>query len=363
MVRNIGLYASLAGILVGLVVPPFARAAEIIQVPETELSMPGDDELDASLQPAQFFGQDVPFFRWFWQGNPAESRRPQRQGAPRHRLASPSGSAGVPTTRSHRGARSYQRHIAGLLTKPYSGPLAKGPVLITVSLSKQSLSVYDAGMRVAQSQISSGVATHPTPMGIFTILERQSWHTSNIYSGAPMPLMQRLTWSGIALHAGVVPGYPASHGCIRLPEAFALRLWHTARVGARVIVSRDEAELAPISHPLLPQPAVPLPQPAPVRPDSEPSLSDAPAVSLFLPPPGDEADAERDYLMTTSDETDDPSREAASQSDEASFQYAIALSSDELIALSRPPNADLLQVASRKRLSSRAAPEASYYYI
>src|SRR5262249_53189476 len=88
--------------------------------------------------------------------------------------------------------------------------------------------------------------------GVFTILQRERWHQSNIYSGAPMPLMQRITWSGVALHAGVVPGYPASHGCIRLPYEFARRLWGLTKTGERVVISQREVKPFEFSHPWLP---------------------------------------------------------------------------------------------------------------
>ena len=92
---------------------------------------------------------------------------------------------------------------------------------------------------------------HPTPMGVFSIIQKHKLHHSNIYSGAPMPFMQRITWSGIAMHAGVLPGYPASHGCIRMPMAFAARMWNWTKMGARVIVTPGEITPASFSHPLL----------------------------------------------------------------------------------------------------------------
>ena len=81
---------------------------------------------------------------------------------------------------------------------------------------------------------------HSTPMGVFSVIQKQKLHRSNIYSGAPMPYMQRITWSGIAIHAGVLPGYPASHGCIRMPMAFAMKMWNWTRMGARVVVTPGE---------------------------------------------------------------------------------------------------------------------------
>ena len=93
--------------------------------------------------------------------------------------------------------------------------------------------------------------SHPTPMGVFSIIQKHKMHHSNIYSGAPMPFMQRITWSGVAMHAGALPGYPASHGCIRLPMAFAAKMWNWTKMGARVIVTPGEMTPANFSHPLL----------------------------------------------------------------------------------------------------------------
>ncbi len=118
--------------------------------------------------------------------------------------------------------------------------LPVGPVHIIVSIAKQRAALFINDTRIAEAPISTGVAGHPTPMGVFMVIAKSRYHSSNIYSGAPMPYMQRITWSGIALHQGPLPGYPASHGCIRLPEAFAVRLWAISKVGARVIVTRDE---------------------------------------------------------------------------------------------------------------------------
>ena len=92
---------------------------------------------------------------------------------------------------------------------------------------------------------------HPTPMGVFSVIQKHKFHHSNIYSGAPMPYMQRITWSGVAMHAGVLPGYPASHGCIRMPMAFAVKMWGWTRMGARVVVTPGEMTPASFSHPLL----------------------------------------------------------------------------------------------------------------
>jgi hypothetical protein len=138
----------------------------------------------------------------------------------------------------------------------------QGPLIVAISIQKQRLKIYDAAGVFAETPISSGMAGHPTPMGVFSVIQKQKLHHSNIYSGAPMPYMQRITWSGIAIHAGVLPGYPASHGCIRMPMAFAVKMWNWTRMGARVVVTPGEMTPANFSHPLLvaqklvPQPSV-----------------------------------------------------------------------------------------------------------
>lgn len=113
------------------------------------------------------------------------------------------------------------------------------PPVIVVSLSQQRLFVYRGGVLVGVTTISSGRRGHSTPRGEFTILQKARFHRSNIYSNAPMPFMQRLTWGGIALHAGHNPGYPASHGCIRLPFSFARDLYAITRIGGLVMVDVD----------------------------------------------------------------------------------------------------------------------------
>jgi hypothetical protein len=136
--------------------------------------------------------------------------------------------------------------------------VAKGPLQIIVSIGDQRISVYDDGALVARSSVSTGVPDHPTPRGVFSVISKHRWHRSNLYSDAPMPYMQRITWSGIALHAGVLPGYPASHGCIRLKNDFAVRLWQLTRRGTRVIIARDDVRPVEIANPrLLPSKATP----------------------------------------------------------------------------------------------------------
>jgi lipoprotein-anchoring transpeptidase ErfK/SrfK len=148
-------------------------------------------------------------------------------------------------------ARDTKRKVIEQLRAASVPPPTTGPLLLIVSITKQTVTLYDAGVAVVESLISSGTSENPTPTGIFSIIEKNWWHRSNIYSAAPMPYMQRINWEGVALHAGELPGYPASHGCIRLTYDFALRLWLTTKIGTRVIVTHDDVAPIDISHPRL----------------------------------------------------------------------------------------------------------------
>ena len=150
----------------------------------------------------------------------------------------------------------------------------QGPLIIAISIDQQNLKIYDANGFFAETPVSTGMKGHPTPMGVFSVIQKQKLHHSNIYSGAPMPYMQRITWSGVAIHAGVLPGYPASHGCIRMPMAFAVKMWNWTRMGARVVVTPGEITPASFSHPLLVTQKV-VPQPA-----AEPQADAPPAAKI-----------------------------------------------------------------------------------
>lgn len=149
---------------------------------------------------------------------------------------------------------------------PIKGPIFnveaenKEPIHIVVSVPKQQAKVYKGDKVVATTRVSTGKPGHSTPSGIYSIIQKNRRHFSNLYGNAPMPYMQRITWSGIALHQGVVPGYPASHGCIRLPGHFARKLFKFTEMGAHVIVTRDKEQASPIplKHASLFQPAEPL---------------------------------------------------------------------------------------------------------
>ncbi|KRB79799.1 hypothetical protein ASE00_19005 [Sphingomonas sp. Root710] len=112
-----------------------------------------------------------------------------------------------------------------------------GPVVIVVSIAQQRAYAYRNGIPIGISTVSTGKKGHETPTGVFTLLQKNVDHKSNIYDSAPMPYMQRLTWDGIALHAGNLPGYPASHGCVRLPLGFAKLLYGVTKLGLTVIVT------------------------------------------------------------------------------------------------------------------------------
>src|SRR5262245_49665684 len=129
-----------------------------------------------------------------------------------------------------------------LVEKEQPRETVNGPLHVVVSLPDQRISVYDDGALLARSVVSTGVPSHPTPLGVFSVIGKHRWHRSNLYSAAPMPYMQRITWSGVALHEGIVPGRPASHGCIRLKKDFAIRLWHLTRRGTRVIIASGDVQ-------------------------------------------------------------------------------------------------------------------------
>lgn len=159
----------------------------------------------------------------------------------------------------------------------------QGPLIISISIAQQKMRIYDANGFFAETPVSTGMPGHPTPMGVFSVIQKHKFHHSNIYSGAPMPYMQRITWSGVAMHAGVLPGRPASHGCIRMPMAFAMKMWNWTKMGARVVIAPGEITPASFSHRLLATLKV---APQPVASDE--TKLDAPTVAS----PDKAADAE-----------------------------------------------------------------------
>ena len=188
--------------------------------------------------------------------------------------------------------RSWTAHRANRHSSPKIGgaPSAPGakraainngelPLFAVVSIADQQVSIYNHDGLVDRSAVSTGMLGHATPKGVFTIIGRERYHRSNIYSGAPMPFMQRITWSGIAMHLGVVPGHPASHGCIRLPAGFAAKLWGLTKIGERVVISPEEVTPTEFASPLLPAPKML------VVPEADQTAPDAPLASLAAAKP------------------------------------------------------------------------------
>jgi lipoprotein-anchoring transpeptidase ErfK/SrfK len=182
-------------------------------------------------------------------GMPAPHARMHRRSDAKATRASRAASA-TPTATHH--ISSEKSHV----TVPRAPRQAPAPLIAVVSLSSQRMRVYDGTGRIAETRVSTGMPGYRTPTGIYSVVQRNRHHRSNIYDGAPMPWMQRLTWSGIAIHAGIVPNRPASHGCIRVPYDFAPRLWSLGRIGMRVIIAQDDPSPTPIEHANLPTPAL-----------------------------------------------------------------------------------------------------------
>ncbi len=144
-----------------------------------------------------------------------------------------------------------------------------GPLLAVVALDAQRITVYDhKGRMMEQSPVSTGSTGYETPVGIFSVVQKKADHNSNLYEDGNMPFMQRITWTGIALHAGVLPGRPASHGCVRMPMGFAQRLFDLTDVGMRVVIVRNDIGIASFEHPQLSK----LSAVAPSSPDQQRNL-------------------------------------------------------------------------------------------
>jgi L,D-transpeptidase catalytic domain len=155
---------------------------------------------------------------------------------------------------SHKHKSAHKAHepkAADAAGKEPFGNVQKGPQQIFISINQQKLHVYSNGVHVADTSIATGVSDHPTPLGVFSIIQKQIFHRSNIYSNAPMPFMQRITWSGVAMHEGQNIGHPASHGCIRMPHDFAVRLYRLTKLNARVIIARTELKPVEFADPHL----------------------------------------------------------------------------------------------------------------
>ncbi len=191
------------------------------------------------------------YYRYGYRAYRSEPRRRSYRRAAYRRKLTRRRSGRRASSRVSRKTRARRARVAGIW-RPEVAP--EGPVQIVVSLLQQRVDVYRAGVHVARSRISTGRPGYRTPKGIFSILQKNRVHFSNLYNNAPMPHMQRLTWSGIALHGGPVPNYPASHGCIRLPYGFAKKLFALTRMGEHVVVADGTPVPLKLSHPNLIQP-------------------------------------------------------------------------------------------------------------
>ena len=158
---------------------------------------------------------------------------------------------GRPRPRHHRLKAAPQPAAPAQVSKEPFGQIPRGPLQIIISIDQQRLHLYSNGTEVTETLVATGVPGHPTPVGVFSVIQKARLHHSNIYSAAPMPFMQRITWSGVALHEGGNLGHPASHGCVRLPHDFATRLWVLTRLGARVIIARPELRPTDFTDPHL----------------------------------------------------------------------------------------------------------------
>jgi L,D-transpeptidase-like protein len=143
-------------------------------------------------------------------------------------------------------AKSSAKSIEIVQSRP-----AGQPIMAIVSLSKQHVTIYDANGWIMRAPVSSGRKDYETPAGIYSVIQKEVEHYSNLYEDGYMPFMQRITWSGIALHGGPLPGYPASHGCVRMPVDFAERLFSLTKLGMRVIVAPGDPVGIEMSHPFL----------------------------------------------------------------------------------------------------------------
>src|SRR5882672_2039990 len=137
-------------------------------------------------------------------------------------------------------------------SKETTAPREAGePIMAIVSTKTQQVTLYDADGWIFRAPVSTGVKERETPAGVFAVLEKDKDHRSTMYDDAWMPHMQRITWNGIALHGGPLPGYAASHGCVRMPFGFAEKLFEKVHIGTRVIISPNDAEPVEFSHPAL----------------------------------------------------------------------------------------------------------------
>jgi len=224
------------------------------------------------------------------------------------------------------------------VSKEPFGVLPKGPMQIVISINQQKLHLYADGTEVAESLVATGVPALPTPTGVFSVIGKERFHRSNIYSGAPMPFMQRITWSGVALHEGENIGHPASHGCIRMPGDFAAKLFSTTKVGVRVIIARNEVKPVPFADAhLFVHKAMPAPAPAAAAPAAPEATRTAQA--------GDD-NKKTDAVALPQSET--PAAAAAASATPEPAQAVLISDDTKTPAAVEPPKSEALATAEAK---------------
>jgi L,D-transpeptidase-like protein len=215
---------------------------------------------------------------------------------------------------------------------------AGAPILAIVSLSEQRVAIYDADGKILQAPVSTGATGYETPAGIYSVVQKKEEHHSNLYEDGSMPFMQRITWTGIALHAGVLPGHPASHGCVRMPHSFAQRLFDMTDVGLRVIIVRDDISPTDIDHSILFKPNL-------VRKEL------APAMPVDRSSAGDRAPAKRGGAVASASDVSPSSGSAAHVQILKSIAAAKSAEADVATRRAR----DARQAATRKGAEAAAA--------
>jgi L,D-transpeptidase catalytic domain len=271
---------------------------------------------------------------------------------------------------AHSGQRPQPRSTRQYEKKDKEKPAQLQPVhLIVISIPKQRISVYGGGGFHMQGVVSTGMSGFPTPIGVFSIIQKNRYHRSNIYSGAPMPYMQRITWSGVAMHEGVVPGHPASHGCIRLTHKFASELWGMTRMGVRVVVTPDDAQPVELAHPNLPVPNMTSVPASPTEAEqAKPSLvalsgdkaadASAPQAAVKLLSPLDRAKSARTQMVAEAPAKTRAAKEAAevaaTKATEANRAMAALREAEAALAAAREKLA-----AAVKAAGQATSPEAT----
>ncbi len=255
----------------------------------------------------------------------------------------------------HKPARKQTEHVS---KQPF-GDIPKGPLQIFISIDQQKLHLYSDGTHVADAPVATGVPGRPTPMGVFSVIEKDRYHHSNLYSNAPMPYMQRITWSGVAMHEGPGVGHRASHGCIRMPHDFAARLWVLTKLGVRVIITRPELRPTEFADPHLfghkekpSAPAAALPEPVKTAQTVDASTTTDAGDSLLRHGPAD--------VPRASDPTADPASVSAEASPASTAGNAPGLDNPPTVANVTPATdgAVASETAKRDPADAAAKPEA-----